>query len=164
MALIGDKSDGVKRIFLRRVVAAGGDGCIDGADGADALNAFYAGKPVLRLLGLKFLAHVLEHVFAHTHLRLAAASMPNQVDGKIKKERAKRLIELSKELEIEYMNKFIGKTVEVLTENNKDGITYGHTGNFLHVKINKVLPNDLLKMVKITSVSYPYVIGELIDE
>ena len=90
--------------------------------------------------------------------------LSNQVDGKIKKERAKRLIELSKELEIEYMNKFIGKTVEVLTENNKDGITYGHTGNFLHVKINKVLPNDLLKMVKITSVSYPYVIGELIDE
>ena len=55
---------------------------------------------------------------------------------KIKKERAKRLIELSKELEIEYMNKFVGKTVEVLTENNKDDITYGHTGNFLHVKIN----------------------------
>ena len=62
------------------------------------------------------------------------------------------------------MNKFVGKTVEVLTENNKDDITYGHTGNFLHVKINKVLPNDLLKMVKIPSVSYPYVIGELIDE
>ena len=105
------------------------------------------------------------HVFPYSiRKNTKAASMPNQVDGKIKKERAKRLIELSKELEIEYMNKFIGKTVEVLTENNKDGITYGHTGNFLHVKINKVLPNDLLKMVKITSVSYPYVIGELIDE
>ena len=105
------------------------------------------------------------HVFPYSiRKNTKAASMPNQVDGKIKKERAKRLIELSKELEIEYMNKFVGKTVEVLTENNKDDITYGHTGNFLHVKINKVLPNDLLKMVKITSVSYPYVIGELIDE
>ena len=60
------------------VVAAGNDGCINRANGADALNALYAGKPVLRLLGLKFLTHVLKHVFTHAHLRLCAARMPNQ--------------------------------------------------------------------------------------
>ena len=37
-----------------------------------------------------------------------AASMKNQVDGNVKKERVKRLIDLSKELWLDYSKKFIG--------------------------------------------------------
>ena len=61
------------------------------------------------------------------------------------------------------MNKFIGKTVEVLTENIKDDSTLGHTGNYLYVKINKKLDSDKFIKVKIKEVEYPYVIGE-VDE
>ena len=76
--LVGHKLHGVKRISGRAVVAAGGDGRINRANGADAFDALYAGKPVLCLLGLKFLTYVLKHVFTHTYLGLFAASMPNQ--------------------------------------------------------------------------------------
>ena len=89
--------------------------------------------------------------------------MTDQVDGTTKKERAKTLGEVSKELEINYMNKFIGKDLLVLTEEVKDGFTYGHTSNYLHVKINKELkPNTFIK-VHLTKVNYPYVEGETND-
>ncbi|MBQ3435783.1 MAG: tRNA (N(6)-L-threonylcarbamoyladenosine(37)-C(2))-methylthiotransferase MtaB [Bacilli bacterium] len=101
------------------------------------------------------------HVFPYS-LRegTKAATMTDQVDGRVKKERAKTLGEVSKELEINYMNKFIGKDLLVLTEEVKDGFTYGHTSNYLHIKINKELkPNTFIK-VHLIKVNYPYVEGE----
>ena len=86
----------------------------------------------------------------------AASKFPNQLDGTIKKERNHKLIELSNKLEIEYMNKFINKEVEVLVEKNIDGYSYGHTSNYLLVKIEgDYLPNTFVK-VKINEISYPY--------
>ena len=78
-----------------------------------------------------------------------AETMDNQVAENIKKERVKRLVDVSNELEQEYMDKFIGNTVEVLVETNKDNYSYGHTGNFLKVKINKIVPSNTLINVKI---------------
>ena len=86
----------------------------------------------------------------------AASKFPNQLDGTLKKERNHKLIELSNKLEIEYMNKFINKEVEVLVEKNIDGYSYGHTSNYLLVKIEgDYLPNTFVK-VKINEISYPY--------
>ena len=48
--------------------------------------------------------------------------MDGHIDGNIKKERARRLLEVSHELEREYANKFIGKTLEVLFEEVKDAL------------------------------------------
>ena len=61
----------------------------------------------------------------------------NDLPANIKKERNARLIELSKELREEYRKKFYGKELDVLFEeyNEKEGISYGHTSNFLLVKI-----------------------------
>ena len=42
--------------------------------------------------------------------------MPNQVDGNIKEQRSKKLIELSNKNQKEYNNNYIGKNVEVLFE------------------------------------------------
>ena len=78
-----------------------------------------------------------------------AETMDNQVAENIKKERVKRLVDVSNELEQEYMDKFIGNTLEVLVETNKDNYSYGHTGNFLKVKINKIVPSNTLINVKI---------------
>jgi len=104
------------------------------------------------------------HVFPYSvRKNTKAEKMPNHLDNSTKKERARKLIEVSKELEIEYMNKFVGKTVEVLTENDKDGLTLGHTSNFLLVKLNKKIENDKFINVKLKEVEYPYIIGE-IDE
>lgn len=102
------------------------------------------------------------HVFPYSiRKNTKAEKMDNHLDNSIKKERARKLIEVSKELEIEYMNKFIGKEVEVLTENNLNGNTFGHTSNFLYVKINKIIDNDKFINVKLKKVEYPYIIGEI---
>ena len=100
------------------------------------------------------------HVFPYSERKGTSSSrMENKIDNKIKKERAKKLIEVSKELEINYMNNFINQTVEVLIEEHKDGYSMGHTGNYLHVKIKKEYPQNEIVKVKIIKVDYPYVIG-----
>ena len=102
------------------------------------------------------------HVFPYSmRNNTPAAKMKNQVDGNIKKDRVKRLINLSEELEKEYMEKFVGSEVEVLIERNIDGDSIGHTSNFLLVKIPDSSYNkEEIVNVKITGVDYPYVIGK----
>ena len=100
------------------------------------------------------------HVFPYSERRGTASSrMDGKIDEHEKKERSRRLIEVSHELEMNYMKKFINKEVDVLIEEFKDGYSYGHTGNYLHVKINKELPHNEIVKVTIKSVEYPYCIG-----
>ncbi len=101
------------------------------------------------------------HVFPFSERHGTKASrMDGKLPGDIKKNRAKRLIEVSHELEENYMKKFIDKEEEVLVEEYKDGYSYGHTSNFLYVKVKGQLPHNELVKVKIKSIEYPYCIGE----
>ena len=86
--------------------------------------------------------------------------MDNQIDNVTKKERAHILLNLSKDLELAYMNKFINKTIEFIPETYKDGYLYGHTGNYLSIKLkgNKDLINKIVN-IKIVNIEYPYCIG-----
>lgn len=69
-----------------------------------------------------------------------AAKMKDQVDGNVKKDRVKRLIELSHTLWKEYCQKFIGTTQEVIVETKyENDYVIGHTSNYLKV----LLPCDL---------------------
>ena len=88
--------------------------------------------------------------------------MDCQVDDADKKRRARELIKVSKELEIDYFNKFIDKTLEVLIETNKDNFSFGHTSNFLNVKIKGEYPSNTFVNVKLKSIDYPYIIGEVV--
>ena len=104
------------------------------------------------------------HVFPYSRREGTKADlMDNQVDDVTKKNRAHVLIELSKELEINYMNKFIGKEIEFIPETYKDSYLYGHTGNYLAIKTkgNKELINNIVK-VKIDKIEYPYCVSSLI--
>ena len=89
-----------------------------------------------------------------------AEELPNHISNEIKKERSRRLLRVSKELELDYFSKFINKNVEVLIEEYKDGYSYGHTGNFLYVKIPKKLEHNKFYNINISEVEYPYCIGE----
>ena len=100
------------------------------------------------------------HVFPFSERKGTKASfLDGKIDNKEKKDRARRLIEVSKELEIKYMEKFINREVEVLVEEHKDGYSIGHTGNFLHVKFKGDYPVNEFVKVKIEKVDYPYCIG-----
>jgi len=104
------------------------------------------------------------HVFPYSKRdKTVAATLPNQVEEKLKKDRTKILINLSKELEIEYMNKFINNNLSFIPEVKKDGYLIGHTGNYLLVKLKS---DEILNKsidVNIESVNYPYLIGKKID-
>ena len=102
------------------------------------------------------------HVFPYSERKgTKSERLPNKIPSNIKKDYVKRLIALSKELEIEYASKFIGKELEILVEQTKDDFSYGHTSNYLNVKVKGKLPHNELIKVKITSVDYPNVIGEI---
>ncbi len=104
------------------------------------------------------------HVFPYSIRNHTVAATMKQVDGNVKKERARQLLKLSRVLEEEYAQKFIGKSLMVLTENSKDGFTYGHTGNYLYIKIKGIYPSDEMINVKLKSIEYPYIIGEISNE
>lgn len=90
-----------------------------------------------------------------------AEELPNHNSEEIKKERVKKLIEISKQLEIDYMDKFINKEVEFIPEVYKEGYLIGHTGNYLLIKYKGSIEdlNKTLK-VKIIKNEYPYSIAE----
>lgn len=104
------------------------------------------------------------HIFPYSIRNKTVAASMKQVDSNIKKSRAKQLLEVSKELELKYLNKFIDKYETVLIENSKDGYSYGHTSNYIYVKIEEIIDSNTLIKVKLKSISYPYVIGEVINE
>ena len=90
-----------------------------------------------------------------------AEELPNHLDNSIKKERVRKLIDLSKELEIEYMNNFIGENIIFIPEMYKEGYLIGHTGNYLQIKYKgniNLLNQDV--EVKLDKVEYPYIIGK----
>lgn len=102
------------------------------------------------------------HVFPYSERKgTKAMELPGHIDPSVKKERARRLLLVSKELECSYYASFVGSEVTVLVEEEKDGKSYGHTDNYLHVEIPSVLPHNTFVKVKIQSVSYPYCIGEV---
>ena len=90
------------------------------------------------------------HVFKYSPRKgTKAAVMPNQISGDIKEERSRKLIELSDKNEIEYNKKYVGKEVEVLFEEEKEGIYKGHTQNYIMVycKSDKNLDNKIVKVI-----------------
>lgn len=102
------------------------------------------------------------HVFPYSRRSgTVAADMAEQVPGDVKKDRVRRLLALSKELETEYMKKFIGKTLPVLMEVNRTEYSLGHTSNYLLVKVPGEYQSEDLVDVTITDVSYPYCLGEV---
>lgn len=90
-----------------------------------------------------------------------AEELPNHLSNEEKKKRSRKLLEVSKELEKNYFSKFIGKSESVLIEQYKDGYSYGHTGNFLNVKIEGKLEHNKFYDILITDISYPYCIGKI---
>ncbi len=74
------------------------------------------------------------HVFKYSKRKgTKADSMPMQINGNIKEIRSQKLIELSDKNEKEYNKIYIGKDVEVLFEERKDGFYKGHTKNYILV-------------------------------
>ncbi len=77
------------------------------------------------------------HVFKYSPRKgTPAASFPGQIDAGTKEERSNLLLELSDKKQLEFNSKFLGRTMEVLFEQESDygkGYLEGHTENFIRV-------------------------------
>ena len=108
------------------------------------------------------------HVFKYSPRKgTKAAVMPNQIDGNIKEERSKKLIELSDKNEKMYNEKYIGKILDVLFEDEhiEDNERYikGHTTNYIVVKVkqekNEIQSNKIEK-IKVETTDGIELVGE----
>ena len=104
------------------------------------------------------------HVFPYSERRGTKSSlMDGKLSEEVKKDRSRRLVMVSKELELDYMNKFLNKEVTFIPEVYKDGYLIGHTGNYLLIKclgdINLLHQNT---KVIINEIAYPYCICKII--
>jgi threonylcarbamoyladenosine tRNA methylthiotransferase MtaB len=93
----------------------------------------------------------------------AAATMPQQISDKLKKERSNQMLGLSKESVKAFQQRFIGKTMDVLWEQQSSGIWSGLTGNYIKVytKSSRTLTNLILP-VKLVKLYWEGVWGEVV--
>lgn len=105
------------------------------------------------------------HVFPYSIRKGTKASlMDNQIDESVKKKRCRILLDLSVELEKEYMNKFVGSVVSFIPEIKKDDYLIGHSGNYLLIKCKgDELHHDSVP-VMIDSIEYPYCVGKVLKK
>ncbi len=104
------------------------------------------------------------HVFPYSKRDKTKASiMSNQVEEYVKKERSKKLIQLSDKLENKYYKRFKNKIGFVLIEEVKENYSIGMSSNYIKVKINSKLELNELYKVKIICVNALQTIGKVIE-
>lgn len=91
-----------------------------------------------------------------------AASMPNQVDGLVKKCRVKEVLTLSDKYELEYYNKHLNKEYDGIVETRKDNKKIVLTSNYIPVEIDDNLVNNTKVNIVITKINNFRVIGKII--
>ncbi|WP_296112004.1 tRNA (N(6)-L-threonylcarbamoyladenosine(37)-C(2))-methylthiotransferase MtaB [uncultured Anaerococcus sp.] len=99
--------------------------------------------------------------FAKTHLfkyskrdGTRAASMKEQINGKIKKDRLKNLEAIEKINREEFLEKQIGKVLSVLIESKSDleGYSGGYSTNYLKVNVKDYIPANTIIDVEISEI------------
>ena len=107
------------------------------------------------------------HVFKYSQRKgTKAADMPDQIDGTIKEKRSKLLIELSNKNEKEFIEKYIGKEMDILVETelkNEPGVYEGYTRNCIKVHVPCTCADVTGKIVdiEIAEAKEEYGIGKL---
>jgi len=102
------------------------------------------------------------HIFPYS-LRpgTKAAKMPNQVEKNIRKERAKTATEIAANMSNDFTQKQLGKTVEVLFEQEKSGYYSGHSTNYLEISVKEKVERNSVQNVRITEIQNERLIGEI---
>lgn len=90
--------------------------------------------------------------------------MENQIDGNTKKERLHDLEEIEERNRIEFLEKQLGKTLDVLIETKSDleGFSGGYSTNYLKVNVKDQIPANTIVRVKINDIIQAELVGEII--
>lgn len=75
------------------------------------------------------------HCFAYSRRAGTAAAKLKELAPQVKKERLGRLMALGRRLREEYEGAFLGKTLELVPEEEKDGYTEGYSENYIRLYV-----------------------------
>jgi len=104
------------------------------------------------------------HVFKYSPRKgTIAAKMKEQISPEIKEQRSNKLIEFSDKNEIEFLERYIDKEVDVLFESKEENeYTVGHTSNYIEVKSQGENLENTIKTVKISNRDNMTLIGKIV--
>ncbi|MCL2408834.1 MAG: tRNA (N(6)-L-threonylcarbamoyladenosine(37)-C(2))-methylthiotransferase MtaB [Oscillospiraceae bacterium] len=100
------------------------------------------------------------HIFPFSpRQQTRAASMSDQVEKKIRRERARIAAAVAREMSLEFKRSQIGKTLKVLIERESDGFSTGYAGNYLEVRAENGGEKNSMHVVQIQGVEDELVWG-----
>ena len=118
-------------------------------------------EETLRFIGTRGFSAM--HIFPYSKRPgTPAADMPGQVPKAVKEERAQEAAALAERMEEAYLARWLGQTVPVLFEEQKDGLWWGHTARYsrVAVKSGDNLHNQL-REVQISTLKTDWLLGKL---
>ncbi len=103
------------------------------------------------------------HVFPYSKRPgTPAAKMPDQLPNAVKAQRANRAAQAAREMEQAYLDHFVGCTVPVLFEEEREGLWWGHTPNYIPVAAEGAGLHNRVADVRLTGVKDGVARGELV--
>jgi len=111
-------------------------------------------------------AFLMVHVFPYSkRAGTPAATMSDQIPQSVKHKRVKALSEVAERTRMGILEQVIGQELDVLFETDGDGVSYGHTGNFIQVSCQTEKPlQGCIGQVRITDCNQTHCIGTLIHD
>ena len=105
------------------------------------------------------------HIFPYSRRPgTPAVAMDGQVPNAVKEERARRAGEVAARMEREYLSRLVGEREEVLFEEERDGLWWGHTARYCKVGVRSGENlHNRLRNVQITGVERDCLLGELLN-
>ena len=108
------------------------------------------------------------HIFQYSQRKgTPAAKRPDQVVPKIKEERSKKVISITEKSKSEFLNRFVGETLEVLFEqpsSRREGYFEGKTDNYITVTVpSEENLSGVFKKVFLEKVTDGGIDGRIID-
>lgn len=102
------------------------------------------------------------HIFPYSRKsNTKADKMEGHLVEHLKKERAKAISDIQKEISLGFDKSFINKNVKVLVERCHNGISFGHSKEYLMIQIEKELKTNEIYDVRIISVNNGIIKGEI---
>lgn len=106
------------------------------------------------------------HIFPYSRRQgTPAAAMPGQLSNAEKTQRAQRAAEVAGALRRSWLTGWIGKTVEVLFEEEKEGFWRGYTPQYVEVTVSSEENlHNTLRRVRLTAAGEDKIFGTLVEE
>ena len=88
--------------------------------------------------------------------------MEDQVENSVKQHRAEIMIDECEKIREDFLKNQIGKTLEIIPEENHNGQIQGYTANYIPVKANGTAEYGKIIKIKITHTEGDFCVGEIV--